>query len=158
MIILYFCLGCQFLAHSVFYTTHFVYFSMLFNLIHHHSKCFLHVFCSVWNRKQFERNILYMQLVSKIKDLILAVFSDHISCVINVGDCISCCRLELEFLYHEKHSLTYVLSVEYVKLSPYNFCQHWCKYLQTDCSNISYIVERYKSFGYTTGISVSPWS
>ena len=64
-----------------------------------------------------------MQLVSKIKDLILAIFSDHISCVINVGDCISCCRLELEFLYHEKHSLTYVLSVEYVKLTPYNFCQ-----------------------------------
>ena len=71
-----------------------------------------------------------MQLVSKIKDLILAIFSDHVSCVINVGDSISCFRLELEFLYHGKHSLTYVLSVESVKLNPYNFCQHckfWCK-------------------------------
>ena len=52
-----------------------------------------------------------MKLVCEIKDLILAIFSDHTSCVINLGDCISCCRLEFAFLYHEKDSLTYILPI-----------------------------------------------
>ena len=34
--------------------------------------------------------------------------------MINVVDCISSCRLELVFLYHEKHSLTFVLSAEHM--------------------------------------------
>ena len=63
----------------------------------------------------------------------LVNFSDHTPCVMNVGDCISCCRLQVAFLYHEKHSLRYVLSIElYVKLSPYyfvNIVKFWCKYL-----------------------------
>ena len=50
---LYLCLDYHFRAHSVFYTTHFVYFSMPYSLISHHS-CFLCVFYSVWYRKQFE--------------------------------------------------------------------------------------------------------
>ena len=45
-----------------------------------------------------------MQLLSKIIELTLAIFSDYTPCVMNVGDCISCCGLELAFLYHEKHS------------------------------------------------------
>ena len=45
----------------------------------------------------------------------LAIFSDYTSCVMNVGDCISCCRLEIAFLYHEKYSLTYAMSAEYAK-------------------------------------------
>ena len=55
-----------------------------------------------------------MELVSKINELILAIFGGHTSCVINVGDCITCCRLELAFLYYEKHFLTYILSGEYM--------------------------------------------
>ena len=39
---LYLCLGYQFRAHSVFYTTYFVYFSMPYSLISHHS----YIFCA----------------------------------------------------------------------------------------------------------------
>ena len=55
-----------------------------------------------------------MQLVSKINELILSVFSDHTPFVMNVEDNVSFFRLELAFLYHEKHSFTCVLSVEYM--------------------------------------------
>ena len=55
-----------------------------------------------------------MQLVSKINELILSVFSDHTPFVMNVGDNVSFFMLELAFLYHEKHSFTCVLSVEYM--------------------------------------------
>ena len=44
----------------------------------------------------------------------IGIFNDHTSYKINVVDCISSCRLELVFLYHEKHSLTFVLSAEHM--------------------------------------------
>ena len=79
---------------------------------------FLYAFFAVSDTKSSLKGtdniMLYMQLVSKINELILAVFSDHTPCVMNVGDNISCCRLELAFLYQEKHSLTYVLSAGYM--------------------------------------------
>ena len=146
MSILYLCLGCQFLAHSVF--------------IPH----ILFIFYALWSDSSslnvWKECNEYMEVVSKINKLTMTIFSDHTSGVVNVGDCILCCRWKLPFLYHERHSLIYVLLAEYVKLSPYNFCQHckfWCKYLQTEqyCSNI---VERYRSVGYTNSISVPPWT
>ena len=57
----------------------------------------------------FKICVLCMQLVSKINKLILAIFSDYTPCVRNIGNFILCCRLLLAFLYHEKHSLTYVV-------------------------------------------------
>ena len=87
-----------------------LHFSVYMNFSNRKINCILQCL----KQKQFERNRLYMQLVSEIKDLILAIFSNHTLYVLYVGDCISCYRLELAFLYHEKLSSTYVLSVEYM--------------------------------------------
>ena len=72
-----------------------------------------------------------MQLLSKIKELILAIFSEHTSCVMNKGECISCCKLELAVLHHEKH-LTYAVSAEY--LSNYKSNKFFIKIVEFWCN------------------------
>ena len=107
----YLCLGCKLLAHSVFYALHFCLFSMPYSLFTHHSWCFCMYYAVSETKKSLKRKLCCICNLSAKNRTSIHI---HTSYVINLVDCISCCRLELAFMCHEKDSLTYILSVEYM--------------------------------------------
>ena len=54
---------------------------MPYRLVPHHSHAFFCMYFAVPETESSLKGILYMQLVSKIKELILAIFTDYTSCV-----------------------------------------------------------------------------
>ena len=98
-----------------FYSTHFVVQSdYLVFLIHNVFVCIFAMSETESSLKETQNIMLYMQIFSKSNEIMSSIFSDQTPCAMNAWDCISYCRLELAFLYHKKHSLTYVLSAEYM--------------------------------------------